>query len=187
MSQIKIILIRHGEAENKWGEHPDPGLSLKGISESYDLLQHKELQSLEDYFFISSPKLRAIETAKPLAKKFNKKVKIDNCFIEIPAEGIKSDKKHEWLEQIVKTNKKELPMFIKNWKNKILNRIKKLDRNTIIFSHFMVINALLSELTDIDTLLYFYPGHTSVVILEMKNKEFDYFITEGNKKTAINL
>tara|TARA_B100001027_G_scaffold97705_1_gene67082 strand:- start:21 stop:584 length:564 start_codon:yes stop_codon:yes gene_type:complete len=187
MSQIKIILIRHGEAENKWGEHPDPGLSLKGISESYDLLQHKELQSLEDYFFISSPKLRAIETAKPLAKKFNKKVKIDNCFIEIPAEGIKPDKKQEWLEQIVQTNKKELPMFIKNWKNKILNKIKKIDRNTIIFSHFMVINALLSELNDMDTLLYFYPGHTSVVILEMKNKEFDYFITEGNKKTAINL
>ena len=46
-----------------------------------------------------------------------KKVKIDNCFIEIPAEGIKTDKKQEWLEQIVQTNKKELPIFIKNWKN----------------------------------------------------------------------
>ena len=82
MSQIEIIFIRHGEAANRWGDHPDPGLSDKGKMQSNNLLKHKELQHLEKYSFLSSPKLRAIETAKPLAKKFNKEVMIDDTFIE---------------------------------------------------------------------------------------------------------
>ena len=82
MSQIELIFIRHGEASDAWNNHPDPGLSKTGISQSNDLLNNKDLESLENYSFISSPKLRAIETAKPLVKKFNKELKIDNDFID---------------------------------------------------------------------------------------------------------
>ena len=56
MSQIEIIFIRHGEAANRWGDHPDPGLSDKGKMQSNNLLKHKELQHLEKYSFLSSPK-----------------------------------------------------------------------------------------------------------------------------------
>ena len=113
---------------------------------------------LEDYFFISSPKLRAIETAKPLAKKFNKKVKIDNCFIEIPAEGIKPDKKQEWLEQIVQTNitmpkvdsLEKIPLFVTRLDTRVLTIIDpqmpdgNIDIGTITVNigHFIVDETL---------------------------------------------
>ena len=75
MSQIEIIFIRHGEASDAWGDHLDPGLSDNGILQANNLLNHKELQNLKDFSFMSSPKSRAIETGKPLAKKFDKKLK----------------------------------------------------------------------------------------------------------------
>ena len=75
MSQFEIIFVRHGEAESSFGTHPDPALSKNGVEQSLKLIHHDQLQSLEDFIFISSPKLRAIETAKPIANKFNKENK----------------------------------------------------------------------------------------------------------------
>ena len=51
----------------------------------------------------------------------------------------------------------------------------------------MVINALLSRLAKKNTLMYFYPNYTSVVKVGIKNNVFEYFSTEENKKTSINL
>jgi len=187
MSQIEIIFIRHGEAANRWGDHPDPGLSDKGKMQSNNLLKHKELQHLEKYSFLSSPKLRAIETAKPLAKKFNKEVMIDDTFIEIPSDNIEANEKQKWLEGIIKCKNNDLPNYVKSWRKNIFDKTKSFNGNVVVFSHFMVINALVSELAKIDRLLYFYPDYTSVVKIVMKDLKFDYFTLEGNKKTSINL
>ena len=76
MALIEIIFIRHGEASNAWGDHPDPGLSENGHLQSADLLKHKELQNLEDFCFISSPKSRALMTASPLEQEYKKDVQL---------------------------------------------------------------------------------------------------------------
>ena len=78
MSEISIILIRHGEASAAWGDDPDPGLSERGISQASKLTTIKDLDQLDGYDFISSPKSRAVMTATPLIKKYNKNLKIDN-------------------------------------------------------------------------------------------------------------
>ena len=187
MSQIKIIFIRHGEASDAWGDHSDPSLSDNGLLQSNNLLNHEELQNLEDFSFISSPKSRAIETGKPLAKKFDKKLNIDDVFIEIPSKDITQDKKQEWLTNIIQTKKDNLPDFIQSWSDDIYFKTKSFKKNTIIFTHFMVINALLSKLSNEDTLMYFYPDYTSVIKIGIKNNEFEYFLIEDSKKTSINL
>ena len=93
MSQITLIFIRHGEAASSWVSHEDPDLSTKGQDEAKALLAHKDLQNLEDYEFISSPRKRAIDTSKPLSAKFNKKIFIDKTFNEIPSSDIENSKK----------------------------------------------------------------------------------------------
>ena len=74
MASIEVIFIRHAEASSSWGDHHDPGLSDTGIAQSKKLISRPELKQLDDYSFISSPKLRAVETATPLAKKFKKEL-----------------------------------------------------------------------------------------------------------------
>jgi len=187
MSQIEIIFIRHGEASEKWGDHSDPGLSDKGQLQASALLQHKELQNLKNYNFVSSPKLRAIQTAEPLSKKFDKEICIDETFIEIPSNNIDASEKQNWLKEIIECDRNNLPNFVKAWKKSIYEKTKSFGDNVVIFSHFMVINALLSELAKTEKLLYFFPDYTSVVKVIVKDGRFEYFLTEDDKKTSINL
>jgi len=187
MSQIELIFIRHGEASDAWNNNPDPGLSETGISQSNDLLNNKDLILLENYSFISSPKLRAIETARPLVKKFNKELKIDNDFIEIPSENIDLNDRQDWIKEIIKTNKKDLPDYVKLWSKNIYKKTISLKRNSVIFTHFMVINALISEITNSDTILYFQPGYTSIVKIKIAENKIQSFLIQEGKKTHINI
>ena len=187
MSQFEIIFVRHGEAESSFGTHPDPALSKNGVEQSLKLIHHDQLQSLEDFIFISSPKLRAIETARPIANKFNKEIKIDETFIEIPTENIEMDQKQNWLKQLVQKEKKQLPDQIKTWDKNIFEKIRSFNQNTLIVSHFMVINSILSTLSNNKNLLYFYPGYTSVTKIINIDGKLSHFFCEGSKKTLINL
>ena len=82
---------------------------------------------------------------------------------------------------------RDSPNIIKSWSNKIYFKSKSYKENTIIFTHFMVINALLSKLAKKDTIMYFYPNYTSVIKIWIKDNEFKYFSTEYSEKTSINL
>tara|TARA_Y100001935_G_scaffold236590_1_gene221389 strand:- start:5 stop:568 length:564 start_codon:yes stop_codon:yes gene_type:complete len=187
MSSIQVIFIRHAEASNSWGNHPDPGLSDNGKNQSKELINHPELIELDDYSFISSPKLRAIETAKPLAEKFKKELIIENIFTEIPSLNIEPDKKQEWLKNILQMNKNDLPENITKWKDNIISKTKAFSQDSLVFTHFIVINALLSELNSETKLLYFYPDYTSIVKITIEDGEFRNFSIDKDKKTFINL
>ena len=187
MSSIQVIFIRHAEASNSWGNHPDPGLSDNGKNQSTELINHPELIELDDYSFISSPKLRAIETAKPLAEKFKKELIIENIFTEIPSLNIEPDKKQEWLKNILQMNKNDLPENITKWKDNIISKTKAFSQDSLVFTHFIVINALLSELNSETKLLYFYPDYTSIVKITIEDGEFRNFSIDKDKKTFINL
>ena len=91
------------------------------------------------------------------------------------------------ISKYVQTKIDNLPDFIQSWSDDIYFKTKSLEQNTIIFTHFMVINALLSKLSNKDTLMYFYPDYTSVIKIGIRNNEFEYFLTEDSKKTSINL
>ena len=83
MSEINLLLVRHGEASESWGKHPDPGLSELGIKQSASLINNAMLKSLDSYNFVSSPKSRAKMTAEPLIKKFNKELIIKNMILSL--------------------------------------------------------------------------------------------------------
>ena len=88
MSEIKLFFVRHGEAASAWQNHENPGLSKAGLLQAKNLIKHNNFLDLKDFTFMSSPKSRAIETAQPLANKFNKEIVIDDAFIEIPSYDI---------------------------------------------------------------------------------------------------
>ena len=187
MSEINLIFIRHGEAASSWVSHEDPGLSEKGLEQSEAILHREDLQNLKNYKFISSPRKRAIETSRPLVKKFNKKIVIDETFNEIPSSDVDNNKKRQWLEKIVKMKKSDLPKNILDWQQKIYESVLESQGNTVIFSHFMVINSVISNILKSDTILYFYPDNTSVTKIFLLNGRIKSFQIGDNKKTHVNL
>ncbi len=187
MSDIKIIFIRHGEAANAWGTHEDPCLSEIGLSQATNLIKHEKLLDLNDYLFISSPKLRAKETAYPLAKKFKKEIIIDETFIEIPSKNISLDQKDAWLKEIVASKKDLLPEYIKSWSEEIFYKLMDIKNHSVIFTHFMVMNSVVSRITGSETLLSFYPDYTSILELVINNRKIKSYSVGESKKTYINL
>ena len=187
MASIEVIFIRHAEASSSWGDHPDPGLSDDGITQSKKLINHPELKQLDNYSFIASPKLRAMDTARPLAKKFKKELVIENVYTEIPSPNIKPKNKQEWLKNILQMNKNNLPENVAKWKDNIISKTKAFSQDSVVFTHFMVINALLSELNSETKLLYFYPDYTSILKISIEDGKFKNFSIEKDKKTFINL
>ena len=65
MTEVEIILIRHGEAASSWGDDPDPGLSNLGKDQAEAVKENLESFKSQNFQLISSPKKRAIETAQP--------------------------------------------------------------------------------------------------------------------------
>ncbi len=187
MSEINIILIRHGEASQSWGDHPDPDLSDNGFKQAKLLEEHKDLQDLSNYDFISSPKSRAKSTALPLIKKFNKELLINNIFSEIPSGNIEASEKKQWLTSTMKEEINKLSEEVTTWRMNIIKEIFGMNKDTIIFSHFMVINALVGELAKHPNLLHFHPDYTSLTKIRLENGTPKSFSIEGSKKTTINL
>ena len=97
------------------------------------------------------------------------------------------DQKQNWLKQLVQKEKKQLPKNIKLWEKNIHEKIKSFSQKTIIFSHFMFINSILSTLSNKNNLLYFYPDYCSITKIININGKLDHFLCEGSKKTIINL
>lgn len=182
-----ILLIRHGEASASWGDHADPGLSNSGKAQAENLINELKNDDLNEFKFITSPKLRAIETAQPLAINYKKEVTIRNEFSEIPSDGIVNKDKQNWLKDIMTMDINHLPKEVKNWLSKIMDSIHSIEEDVIIFSHFMVINSVVASLLKESKLLYFYPDYTSCTRLMIKENKIIEISLGDTKKTRINL
>jgi hypothetical protein len=80
-----------------------------------------------------------------------------------------------------------LPTIVSNWRDRILSKVLTLNKDTIIFTHFMVINSIIGKLVDNPTLLYFYPDYTSITKIIIEDGIVKEFYVGGEKKTPINL
>ena len=114
-----ILLIRHGEASASWGDHADPGLSDNGKKQADELTNSLRAEDLSEFNFISSPKLRAIQTAQPLAEQYEKDLDIHHAFSEIPSHDIPNTEKQDWLRKIMSEEMSALPDQVKLWQQEM--------------------------------------------------------------------
>jgi broad specificity phosphatase PhoE len=80
-----------------------------------------------------------------------------------------------------------LPQDVAEWRNSIISRTLSFSDNTIIFSHFMVINALVSGLMQRSEIMCFYPDYTSITQITLQNNRAISISLGDEKKTLINL
>ena len=167
---IQIYLIRHGEAEKSWEEDSDPGLSDLGKQQSKEIIEImiEELKGKE-FRLLTSPLKRAQQTAMPLQKFTGINIEIDETFAEIPSPGIPLKERKEWLKNLFDKNLKSFEGVQENWMQLILKKIPSINQNTVIFTHFMVINCLVSWLENKETMVNFYPDNCSITKLEISN------------------
>lgn len=168
MSTI-IYLIRHAEAGKAWNEDSDPGLSENGQLQSLQLARYLQEEFYSEAIQIwSSPLARAQQTASALTSTFA----IKPAFAELPSPGIPLSERSSWLKDLFPMEWPELTPALHDWKESMLQAFQKIEQDTIIFSHFMVINTLVGWINQESKLVHFYPNYCSVTKIEKKGDQF---------------
>lgn len=165
----KVYLVRHGKAAAAWNEDPDPGLDPLGRTQAEAVAT--ALGSTGPSAIVSSPFLRARETSKPLSKIWGVTPLIENRVGEIPSPSANLLQRGQWLQSLLKQNWSQLSPTVNAWREGVLDALRELDQETVVFTHFIAINAAVGQATGSEKVVSFWPGNGSITILELRGKE----------------
>jgi|TARA_B110000014_G_C19912459_1_gene472170 broad specificity phosphatase PhoE len=191
---INIFLIRHGKASSGWNSL-DPALDDFGKKQSKELAKKLLNYSSESYDLFSSPLLRCKQTSKPFRLLCNKDITIEDRVSEIPSPISDLSKRVIWLKRVLPLNWNELiddkdsiasGLDYNLWRSGIIDFLYSLKNDTFIFTHFVVINSIVSFLNKSEKVIFFNPDNTSITHLTL-DKEILKIISLGKESiTKVN-
>ena len=121
---------------------------------------------------------RCKETASLALEKKYLEIAINDNFRELPSPTVDLKKRVNWLRRILPLTWSELLKdketkdsgvnFIQ-WKKNIMNNIYSINKNTIIFTHFVVINSIIGEILKSDKIVNFQPSNCSITEIRKIN------------------
>jgi len=161
---MSIFLVRHGEAAARWVEADDPGLSERGWQQAADTARELLDRVSPGFRLLSSPLLRARQTAAPLAEAVGAEAAIVDPFREIPTPVDRADRQ-TWLNQISDQSWDAQESMVRDWRQALLAQLRQIAEPTVVFTHFMVLNAIVSDLNGDDRVVCFLPDNASVTTL----------------------
>jgi broad specificity phosphatase PhoE len=167
----RLYMIRHGRPAAVWGqEDDDPGLDETGRGQA--AAARDWLLALPDDArptrVVSSPLRRCRETAEPTALALGVSTEIDPVVGEIPTpKALSLAERGPWLRQAFQGTWDEIAgdLDYDGWRRDIVASLLRRG-DTAVFSHYVAINAVVSELTGDARVLAFRPDHTSITVLE---------------------
>ena len=160
----RIYLVRHGEATGYDGA--DPGLSELGASQARQVAQRLDEIAGAPIDLITSPLRRARETAQPLATRWSTEAVVVDAVRELPSPGTQSERR-VWLRAALRSTFAELGEQQRDWRAAILRTLSQRERDTAVFTHAVVISAVVGHLQDDDRVLGFLPANTSITVLDV--------------------
>ena len=195
---VKIYLVRHGEATEGWTSQ-DPPLSELGKSQAESLVTFVsstiDENSINNIDFISSPLNRCKETASLALEKIYSEILINDNFRELPSPTVDLKKRVNWLRRILPLTWSELLKdketkdsgvnFIQ-WKKNIMNNIYSINKNTIIFTHFVVINSIIGEILKSDKIVNFQPSNCSITEIRKINDRLEIVKLGKSLESTVN-
>jgi broad specificity phosphatase PhoE len=180
---MEIFLVRHGEAAASWGESPDPGLSVLGLQQAELAAAALEQRVSENTVLWSSPLQRAVETAGPLARIMRQTVREDAAFREIPA-PVPLGQRQVWLRQFMQQKWHEQGEELITWRTAALHQLLALQQPAVVFTHFLVINAVVGHVLARDETLCFWPANGSITRLRHNGTKLE-LISLGEELTTL--
>lgn len=165
----RIYMVRHGRAAAGWNVDPDPALDELGRSQA--LAVATQLSPRGPLPVMSSPLLRCQQTAFPLATVWKTDVVVEPAVGEIPSpEGYSLETRVEWLRAAMATTwtevAKESGQKYADYRHAIAATVASIPKDTVIFSHFIAINAVIGAAVNDDRVLIHHLDNCSVSVFE---------------------
>ena len=178
---IDIQLIRHGEAAARWDTARDPPLSEQGRGQAETLVA--SFAHIAPRRILTSPLLRAQETAHPLAQSWHAPVNIADEVRELPS-SVPLAERAEWLAGVMRSQWSQVDHTLHQWRERAWELVTNCQQDTVIFTHFMVINALVGRATGDPRLVCFEPDHCSITQLRLTAQGCE-LVSLGKARTTL--
>jgi broad specificity phosphatase PhoE len=162
----RIHLVRHGRATAGWDSHPDPGLDDVGVAQAR--LVTERLAGLEPQPVVTSPLRRCRETAAPLAARWGEVPVVVTAVAEIPSPpGVPMRARVDWLRRAMAGAWSELEDRYTEFRDGVVRYVAGRDEDTVVFSHFIAINAVIGVCLGDDRVVVRRLDNTSVTVVEV--------------------
>ena len=159
-----IYMVRHGKAAAGFAAHKDPGLDETGLAQEQVIAEYLSERINTPIDLLSSPLNRAMETAQPLAQAWSAPVAIEPRVAEIPSPSDDLEARAAWLGQAMQGSWSELGPELQHWRSELNRCLEALQNDTVIFSHFVAINAAVGLAKNDQRMRIFSPDNCSVTI-----------------------
>jgi len=152
----RLYLVRHGRAAAGWNVDPDPSLDDVGRRQAAEVAD--ALTPFGPMPIISSALQRCQQTAQHLAAKWNADVRIEPAVGEIPSPPDHTmETRVEWLREAMRGTWNDVARTSGEhylaYRNEVVQALRRLTDDTVIFSHFIAINVVLGAAMSDDRLV----------------------------------
>ena len=191
----KIYLIRHGQAEDGWTSS-DPGLSKTGEKQSKVLSKKINRIITGKESFVSSPLKRCLETANISLAGNDFNIEIDKTFAELPSPISDLNKRVVWLKRVLPLTWEELEndpvsasscISYSSWREDVIRSLLKLKGDSIIFSHYVVINSVIGWVLNSNKVVNFNPVNCSITELEINKGKISILSLGEENLSKVNI
>ncbi len=180
-----IWLVRHGEAAAGFSEDIDPALSELGQTQASAAARELAEQVPVGAALLTSPKRRAIQTGEPFALRRGVALQVEPRFIELPSPG-ESEARKSWLQEVLQGTWSSLPESVQQWRSEIVTTVQALRTPSVIFTHFLVINAVAAHVSDDDAVVQCLPANGSIHHLEVAGGDWRWASQGEMLKSVVN-
>jgi broad specificity phosphatase PhoE len=164
-----VHLVRHGRAQAGWDRHEDPGLDEVGEAQAVRVAER--LAPLGEHgarAIVTSPLRRCRQTAAPLAERWALAPTVEKAIAEIPSpRGVAMTDRVDWLRQAMAGTWTDLGDRYVRFRDGVLAFVTSRVEDTVVFSHFIAINAVLGACLGDDRVVIRRLDNTSVTIVEV--------------------
>jgi broad specificity phosphatase PhoE len=137
-----VHLVRHGRATAGWDVDPDPGIDELGREQAAAAADR--LASRGPLDVVSSPLRRCRETAALYAARTGSAVRVAPAVAEIPSpDGVVMADRVEWLRAAIEGTWADLDGRYAHYRDGVVDFVRSLTAPTVVFSHFVAINAVI--------------------------------------------
>ncbi len=162
----RLYLVRHGRAAAGWDTAPDPGLDDLGLRQA-TAVATRLAAALGTMPVFTSPLRRCRETAAQLADMWNVEARIEPGFGEIPSpEGIAMADRTDWLRDAMRGTWGDLGRRYLTYRDQVVSSLAGLVADSVVFSHFIAINAAIGAALGDDRLVVRSLDNCSVTVVD---------------------
>jgi broad specificity phosphatase PhoE len=176
---VLVHLVRHGRAVTGWDRDPDPGLDELGAAQAQAVADRlAPLGAVRPPAIVTSPLRRCQETAEPLARRWGVTPVVEAAVGEIPSpEGVPMEDRVEWLREVMGGTWSELGDRYTTFRDSVVAFVAARAEDTVVFSHFVAINAVLGACLADDRMVIRKLDNTSITVVEVSGGSFS--LVEG--------